>query len=68
MPSPLFAVAAMMPDTCVPWPTKSLSEPFRKFWYSEIAFFRSGCCMSIPLSTTAIVMFVAFLNPVASRA
>ena len=31
MPRPLPAVAAMMPATCVPCPTKSLSDPRRKF-------------------------------------
>ena len=35
MPRPLPAVAAMMPATCVPCPTKSLSEPPRKFLYSR---------------------------------
>ena len=39
-----------------------------KFLYSAMIGFRSGCAGSIPLSTTATVRVVAFLNPAAARA
>ena len=35
--------------------------------YSTMACFKSGCVVSMPLSMTATVIFVAFLNPVAAR-